>query len=240
MKTHSWLAAFLTVTACLCSVDAASVAVPNASFESPATPGSFAELPADGSGVFAAWEKFGGFTASYDMATFGGLPANADGSQALTLNGGFAMAFQELADYSASGSADQYWRAGFTYVMTVGVGLRGDNPPAENSMLELRFFYRTADQATANVLGASLITLGLDPVNATTGGGLLTDYTVTHTVETGAPEEGFPVGLWLFAHDGNGDWALDKVRLDATAVPEPAGSLLGLLAAAALLVRRRR
>ena len=240
MKFRSCLAALLPLPAFLTSAGAAAVAVPNASFESPATPGSFTEIPVDAPGVFGAWEKFGNFTASYHMATFGGLPANAAGSQALTLNGGFAMVFQDVANYSGGGSAGQYWRAGFTYTLTVGVGLRGDNAPAANSALDLRFFHRAADQAGANVLGTTVVTVGLNPVNATTGGGLLTDYTLSHTVAPGAPEEGRPVGLWLFAHDGNGDWALDNVRLDSSPVPEPAGSLLGLLAAAALSGRRRR
>jgi hypothetical protein len=119
--------------------------------------------------------------------------------------------------------------------MTAALFLRGDNPPPASNALDLRFFYRTADQGAANQLANVTITVGTNPLSATS----VTDYTVTYTVLPGAPEIGKPIGLWFTAKTGSsGDWGIDNIRLSA--VPEPSSALMAGLVPLGMLARRRR
>lgn len=197
------------------------IAVGNASFEEPAAsfPPGFTELKGDNPGVFGQWEQFANFAAMYDMASYGGRPANAAGTQAMTLNGGNCFVFQDIADYEGGGAPEQYWQEGYTYTFTVALGLRGDNAPGAGSKFDLRLFYRGSDQGVAQILATRTLTVGTDAVNSTASGPL-TDFSVSYTVAPGSPETSLPIGVWLYGHDGSGDWAADNVRLIAVAAED--------------------
>ena len=188
-------------------------------------------------GVSGAWERYGPtFHAVYEAGRYGGIPAGISGLQAATIGatvgGGL---FQDTAPYDGTGSSSLYWQVGYTYTMTVGLYLRGDNPPPTADALALRFFYRTADQGAANQLANFDVTVGTNQLSSTS----ITDYTLTYTVPSGAPEAGKPIGLWFTALTGSsGDWGVDNVRLSA--VPEPSSALLAGLLPLGFLTRRRR
>jgi hypothetical protein len=124
--------------------------------------------------------------------------------------------FQDLAPYDGSGGAERYWEAGRTYTLTVGAFLRGDNPPGSGRAMDVRLFYRTAEGAEANLLGSRTLTVGTDALSTSE----LTDYTVSWTVASGAPEVGKPIGIWFTTMAGGsgatGDWGFDNLRLERT------------------------
>ena len=122
--------------------------------------------------------------------------------------------------------------AGVTYTMTVGVGHRADGTVALGEQINLRLYYRTADQAGANLLASTPITIGTTPGQTVAAGGVLTDYTVTYTVPVGSAAIGKPIGIFFEvttpAGITGGDFVLDNVRLVAS-VPEPTTvAMLGL------------
>jgi hypothetical protein len=232
--------ALLSTLALAAQVKAVSITVPNGSFEGPSVVGVnpyYAQFPVDAAGVSGAWERYGPtFHAVYEAGRYGASPAGLNGLQAATVGattgGGI---FQDTAPYDGSGSASLYWQAGLTYTMTTGLFLRGDNPPPAPDALDLKFFYRTADQGAAIELAVATVTVGTNPLSTTS----ITDYSVSFTVPAGSPAVGKPIGLWLTARTGSsGDWGVDNVRL--TAVPEPSPALLAGLLPLGLLVRRRR
>jgi len=218
MKFHSCLILLVFAWCPVSRAQVIPIAVGNASFEEPVAgiPPGYTELRGDPPETYGQWEQFGGFAAMYDMASYGGRPANATGIQALTLNGGSCFVFQDIADYDGGGSAEQYWQEGYAYTLTVALGLRGDNIPPKGSKFDLRLYQRAGDQGSAQILASRTVTVGTDAVNATSSGPL-TDYSVTYTVAPGSLEVGLPIGVWLYAYDGGGDWAADNVRLIAIA-----------------------
>ncbi len=231
------------LVATACSAFATTVVVPNGSFQTPVVAGInpyFVQFPADIAGVSGAWERYNTFNAVYEPGRYGVIPTGLDGNQAATASATFGGGiFQEIAPYNGSGNPDLYWQAG-TYTMTIGVFMRSDNLPRTSGSdptagLDLRFYYRTADQAPANVLASSIVLRG-GPVSATA----INDFTVSYTIAAGSAEVGKPIGIWLTPSVGAlGDWGVDNVRLDFTAVPEPSVVVLGGLGLLGLLRRRR-
>ena len=257
--------AFASAAVLLASVGFASaqaIAVGNASFETPSATASpnFVQFPQDAAGVFGAWEQFGSnFKAVYQTSTYGGTLTNAagsngvDGTQAATIGAGAQTApavaggiFQDLTNYTTP-NPTQVFQAGTTYTLTVGVGIRADGTPSLGEQITLRLYYRTADQAGANLLAATPLTVGTTPGLNLTPKGVLTDYSVAYTVPAGSAAIGKPIGIFFDVNTPagitGGDFALDNVRLVAS-VPEPTTvALLGLgvfgLGTCALRRRRR-
>jgi len=198
--------------------DAASIAVPNASFESPNVTGIapyYQQFPTAFS--IGTWVRYGGFHAVVEGGRYGANPSGLAGTQFGNMTGGTGGGtFQDAAPYDGSGSPDLYWQAGRTYTLTVGAFLRGDNPPGTGRQMDVRLFYRTAEGAGANALATRTLVVGTDALSTSA----VTDYTVTWAVAPGAPEVGKPIGIWFTAVAGGsgatGDWGFDNLRLQMT------------------------
>lgn len=219
MRTPARGAAALAVFAVsVLAAGAASIPVPNASFESPDVTGIapyYEQFPT--AFRIGNWVRYGGFHAVVEAGRYGVSPTGLDGTQFGNVTGELGGGlFQDLAPYDGSGGAERYWEAGRTYTLTVGAFLRGDNPPGPGRAMDVRLFYRTAEGAEANLLGSRTLTVGTDALSTSE----LTDYTVSWTVASGAPEVGKPIGIWFTTMAGGsgatGDWGFDNLRLERT------------------------
>lgn len=254
-KLACTLAALLVSTGL---VSAQTIAVGNSSFQTPAVTASpyYQAFPADAPNVFGAWEQFGNqFKAVYQTANYGGTLTNAagsngvDGTQAATIGAatGAGGLFQDLTNYTTP-DPTQVFALGQTYTLTVGVGRRADSLPAIGSQLTLRLYYRTADQAAANVLVSLPLTVGTTAgLGVITGSGVLTDFSVSYTVPVDSAAIGKPIGIFFdittpSTVSTTGDFAVDNVRLVAS-VPEPTTMAtvgLGIFGLGGYALRRRR
>ncbi|HEY0457251.1 MAG TPA: PEP-CTERM sorting domain-containing protein [Verrucomicrobiae bacterium] len=236
----------LTVVFCLSvfstpafNLRAASINVPNASFESPSTPPGFPAYP-----VVDSWQKFPqqpgiplppGITWDQLAGVFPNTPVgSADHIDNMTGNQGAYMfnipgvgLFQDL---SAT------YQAGNSYNLTVGI-LGGDQGMPEGSSLLLGLYYRDG----AN----NMVPIGSLPVTFTAAAFPNTTHFFDYQVQIpgvlgGDAWAGKGIGVEIVSTfgTGQGDWVLDNVRLDA--VPEPSTvCLLGLGTAAFLFVHLR-
>lgn len=225
----------LLLPAAAASARAASIAVPNASFEQPAT-ANYTLIADDDNAATGAWLKYNAFGAVIN-ATSGGNPWNYSpagivGQQYGNLEAKSGGLFMDTAAYDGTGAADLYWKPG-TYTLTVGVFGRIDNQPSASSAFSLNLFKRDTRTTGLAVLAATTVTSSQIRPDA------LTDISVTLDVPEGAAYAGQPIGIWFQGLGGaSGDWGYDNVRLDY--VPEPGSGMLVLTAAAGLLRRRRR
>lgn len=231
MKHHL----FLLLPAAAASAHAAGIAIPNASFEEPAT-ANYTLIADDNNAATGAWLKYNAFGAVIN-ATSGGNPWNYSptgivGQQYGNLEAKAGGLFMDTAAYDGSGAADLYWKPG-TYTLTVGVFGRIDNQPSASSAFSLNLFKRDTRTTGLAVLATTTVTSSQIRPDA------LTDFSVTLEVPEGAAYAGQPIGIWFQGLGGaSGDWGYDNVRLDY--VPEPGSGLLVLTAVAGLLRRRRR
>lgn len=215
---------------------AASVSVPNSSFESPVTT-NFTQMPVD-SGSTGEWLRYGGFAAvilSSGPNAYNYAPAGLDGLQ---YGNGSASAntgvFQDIAAYDGSGSPDQYWQAGYVYTMTIGVFARIDSQPSATSSLNLNLFSRESRPGAPSRLATTVVVPGELSPNE------IRDFHVSHTVLAGDPSVGKPIGIWMETTAGtSGDWGYENVRISYTLIPEPSVLLLGSIGLLGLLRRRR-
>jgi len=216
---------------------AATIDVPNASFESPTT--NYAD-PAIGS-----WQKtpqpgwFDPATFGYSWDQLSGVflntaPGqsdhidNVDGNQAAFL---FAVPTAGLTQDLVAP-----FGIGQSFQLTVGLIGGGGNMPA-GSLLEVGLYYRDAGNNIVTVAKNDISFDGTLFPNTTH----LVDCTVSLVaVQAGDAWAGKPIGVELMslAATPGGYWDLDNIRL--TSVPEP--STWGLAAAAigAILLMRRR
>jgi hypothetical protein len=234
------------------------IAVPNASFESQVAPPSFpyvttqvdswqkAPKPAwfDEGQVGVFWDQTAGLFQNTPVGAPNHIP-NMDGNQGLYL-----LAFPQVGifqDYNStawnqpapSHAFNEHFEVGQSYELTVGVigGLGGMAP---GTMLQLGLYYR---DAADNLVPAASTVITHDPTLFTDPNRFL-DFTVTlPPVAAGDPWAGQNLGIQISTLSGTGQgyWDLDNVRL--TAVPEPAGAQLALLALAlggAVVARIRR
>jgi len=216
---------------------AATVDVPNASFESPST--NYAD-PAIGS-----WDK----TAQpgwFDPGTFGyswnqlsgvfantavGQPDHIDnvlGSQAAFL---FAVPTAGLTQDLVAP-----FGIGQSFELTIGLIGGGGNMPV-GSILEIGLYYRDTGNNIVMVATNDIAFDGTQFPNTTH----LVDFTVSvPTVQAGDAWAGKPIGLELIslAATPGGYWDLDNVRL--TSVPEPSTWGLAASGLGAMLLLRRR
>jgi hypothetical protein len=206
----------LGIAALVSPISAASITVPNASFESPTAPAQ------SGTPVLDDWQKTaepagfnpvntGGFPWTTLSGVFDGGPTVPDGSQ-----GAYLLTYPGVGIYQTLGAT---YQLGTSYNLTVGLhgGGGGLNP---TDQLRMMFYY-----------GGSLT-----PITTAT-----IDYTALNfpdqsqyydfelslpTVQSGDAWAGQNIGIEFTAMNGtmSGSWDLDNVRL--TAVPEPSTVLL--------------
>ena len=179
------------------------------------------------------WEERGGAGNGDAFAEFiAGF--SADGSQHVGINvGGYI--------WQDTGVALQ---PNTTYTLTVATGNRAGQSNAGNittySILAGATNLGAANYATAaDVVADNALTLATQTVNATTltaAGTFAEAPALVFTTGATVPAEN--VVIFLGA-DGLGRSHFDNIRLDASPVPEPSTSLLGLLTGLALLRRRR-
>ena len=226
-----------TAAALTAPITAATINVPNASFESPTTVyadpaiGSWQKTPQPGwfdPATFGySWDQLSGVFAN----TAVGQPDHIDnviGSQAAFL---FAVPTAGLTQDLVAP-----FGIGQSFELTVGLIGGGGGMPAE-SIFEIGLYYRDADNNIVTVATKDIAFDGTLFPNATH----LVDFTVSlAAVQAGDAWAGKPIGVQLtsLAATPGGYWDMDNVRL--TSVPEP--SSCGLAAcgiSAALLLRRR-
>lgn len=233
--------AALALNAAFCSaLHAASIVVPNSSFESPST------LPIGFSTTIDSWQKIPK-PAYYDEAAIGyqwvqtaGIfydsnpYANHDGIQCA-----FMLSFPQVTLFQdATSGFNATYGVGQSYTMTLGVFGKSLTP---NNSLQLSLYYRDAGNNVITV--GSPTTITYNPATFPTTAPLnLVDYSVTiPAVQAGDAWAGKNIGIMIqvAASDFTGGyWDMDNLRL--TSVPEPGvASLLGL-ALCALVVRRVR
>ena len=186
---------------------AGPIAVPNGSFELPATAG--ADVEAD------QWNDPGGTTGVFaNAAGYGNLLSGVDGLQMAFLNTGPGNQFNiDLAETFA---------AGLSYTLTVGIAARSDTPGSANDQLGIRLYY---DGNVANTVGETAVTYGQLSNTATQ------DFSLAlPIVSTADAWSGRPIGIQLVSIAGvGGDWTLDDVRLTSSGnitPPANTGSIL--------------
>jgi hypothetical protein len=229
---------------------AASISVPNASFESPTAPTSSPYV----STTVDSWQK--NPEPSWYAPNFGtyGIPwvgtaglffdtnpyINHDGSQA-----GYLLAVPEVAlfqDYNSSPTHDfnATYEVGKAYTLTVGV--YGKSSLVAGSTLELSLYFRDASDNQVTV-GSTVVTYNPTAFPATPPLRLV-DYSVNiPAVQAGDAWAGQNIGIQLASTipiemTTFGNWDIDNVRLSD--VPEPASITLLALGLGGALVARAR
>jgi len=227
------------LVACAGTLHAATLYVPNGSFESPVVPPSAPYASPD----MDAWQK-SAQPAWYDprqnadtpwaylMGTFYNVPFpgqfidNCDGAQAA-----FLFALPEVAmfqDYDSIGGTNSVashafnasFVAGKAYTLTVGV-IGGGGGMKPGATLQLSLYYRDALSNFVNV-AATRVTNSAAAFPTNTH---FVDYKVeVPLVKAGDPWAGKNIGIQLVSTTGfdlaGGYWDLDNVRLTETVAPE--------------------
>jgi len=210
------------------TLHAASIIVPNSSFESPST------LPVGFGTTIDSWQKIPK-PAYFDEAAFGlqwiqtaGLffdsnpYANHDGIQCA-----FMLSFPQVTLFQdATSGFNATYGVGQSYTMTLGVFGKSLTP---NNSLQLSLYYRDAGNNVITVGSPTTITYNpatfplTPPLN-------LVDYSVTiPAVQAGDAWAGKNIGIMIQVSASDltgGYWDMDNLRL--TNVPEP--GVAGLLA----------
>jgi len=225
---------------------AATIVVPNGSFETPDT--TFVTT------VMTPWNKTPvapGYTATeWDQAegifenTAAGQPSrinNAHGSQIA-----YMFANPTLGIYQDLTSADAKFQPGFAYDLTVGVGSGYTYPLADGTVLRLALYFVTSPGGTEGLTEARQVAFTDVVFSAATFPGYdLKDVTVhVPGVAAGDAWAGNFIGVKIVAITDSpptgATWSIDNVRLTSTAVPEPGVWGVLALGLGTLCVRRRR
>jgi hypothetical protein len=232
--------AVLANVAVASTLHAASIIVPNSSFESPNT------LPAGVSTTIDSWQK-APKPAYFDEAAFGfqwiqtaGIffdsnpYANHDGTQcAYMLSFPGVTLFQD-----ASSGLNATYAAGQSYTMTLGLFGKSLTP---NNSLQLSLYYRDAGNNVITIGSPTTITYNAanfpltSPLN-------LVDYSVTiPAVQAGDAWAGKNIGIMIQVASSDfqgGYWDMDNLRL-TSAVPEPGAASLLLLGLCGFFASRK-
>jgi hypothetical protein len=236
--------ATLAISAAVCStLNAASIAVPNGSFESPST------LPVGVSTSIDSWQK-ASQPAYFNPATFGftwdqtaGIfydtnpYANHDGTQCA-----YMLSFPQVSlfqDYSTTPAFSATYAVGQSYSLTLGVFGKSLTP---NNSLQLSLYYRDSGNNIVTVGSPTTITYN-PAIFPTTPPLNLVDYSVTiPAVQAGDAWAGKNIGIMIqvTASDFTGGyWDMDNIRL-TSAVPEPSVTSLLAIGICGLFARRSR
>ena len=122
------------------------------------------------------------------------------------------------------------------YTLTVDVGKRNENfNPADGTNWAEFGLYVGADRQAG---GTKLATTLVDP-SALDDGAFMLDQTLSYTTGDTVPAGDLYISLAL-ADGASGRAHYDNIRLDASAVPEPAAGLLAMMGALAGMTLRRR
>ncbi|MBL9166110.1 MAG: PEP-CTERM sorting domain-containing protein [Verrucomicrobiales bacterium] len=231
-------ASFVTSLAVGSSVSGQSIAVPNASFESPTTPPGFPAFP-----QVDQWQKTpevpgiplpGGITWDQLSGVFPNTPAGS-GNHIDNLDGAQAAYILAIPGVGLYQSLSTSFEAGKSYSLSVGI--LGGGGIAEGSTFELGLFYTDAGNSLAPVAATSITYTPAAFPNATH----LLDYQVTlPAVQATDAWAGKNIGIRLLSTFGTGAgyWDLDQVRL--TVVPEPTSIALVALGFGGMLMAVRR
>lgn len=199
-----------------------------------------------GSGMVSAWEDDRGLSNNdIKPSNFIYNAAYAEGGshgQAAPVGGGQAM--QGRGHYNSQDLTDIYVE-GATYTFSIFAQGQDDGTPVDS-----RFFMHFYDasisgniEAAANVASIQYREDNGDFSDRDPGGSIVdsqnnwTQLSLTHTVLSGAPEIGQPIGIGLWV-DSNA--AVDNASLEVTGIPEPSTILLVGLGGVSLLTARRR
>jgi hypothetical protein len=248
-------ATLAALAASVATLTAASITVPNGSFESQIAPPAYPYITT----LIDSWQKapkpawfdevatgiYWDQTAGLFQNTPAGYPNhidNLDGNQGL-----YFLPIPQVAlfqDYQTtawnqptpSHAFDATYEVGQAYQLTVGI-IGGLGGMADGTSMELALYYRDGANNPVTVAATPVLyTAGAFPNAAH-----FLDFSVTvPEVQAGDAWAGQHIGVSLLSASGNGVgyWDLDNVRL--TSVPEPAsGALLGLGLAALWVARNR-
>ena len=218
---------------------AGTIAVPNASFESPTVPDALPYATPDMASwhktPLPAWWTYGAGAWNEAAGTFLNVPAqpidNVDGNQAAFLFGTPDMGIYQ--DLTAT------FRVGESYHLALGVEGGGYGMPVGSPVTIILYHGPYDDDDASNYVGSATY------LNTNTSGVLSHLHDVQldiPTVTAGDAWAGQTIGVQILATAdfGNmgGYWVLDNVQL--TAAPEPASAALLSLGAIGLLGARRR
>jgi hypothetical protein len=240
-----WLAAILAAAGAALGMDsawAASLVVPDYSFESPATTYADPDIDSWQKTPQPAWWVDTGGTNSYTWAeltgeflnTPAGAPAhidNCDGNQALFLLADPQVGvFQDYDSTYGTNSVpthafDAAFEAGKSYLLVVGV-IGGGGGMTNGASLELGLYYRD-DASNQVVVAATNLVYSSALFPNTTN---FIDFTAQlPTVEAGDAWAGRHIGILLLStaslggYGGGGYWDLDNVRLTSASAPVLSG-----------------
>ncbi len=221
------------------SAQAASVAITNHSFETPAigSDNTFSLAATKPSGTFNGWsyviQTGGGFqdfgienpgSGQYTNAAGSSTPLGADGTNIAwlnqSINGGTVHIFQDVGSLQAN----------TTYTLTVALGQRLDRT---NGSTAISLYNGTSGTTDPTLLATLDSTTGVSAV-----AGSFQDFVVTFTTGSSVSDNLF-VGA-SYTGDGTIQASLDNFRLDATVVPEPGAVVISLASIGGLLLVRRR
>ena len=231
--------AFLSTQLCVLSIaSAASIPVPNGSFESPKPPQGFPASP-----FVDVWQKSphpqgiplpSGI--SWDQLS-GVFPNTAVGSSDRIENmiGDQAAYIFAIPGVSLSQILSSSFEAGMSY--QISIGILGAGGITEGSLFSYGLFYM--DNANTPVsVGSATISYSSSAFPTVTR--LVEQSVATPTVKSSDPWAGKPIGIQLTSTFGTGAgyWDVDNVRV--VAVPEPSTLVFLSLGLGALCLSRNR
>lgn len=231
-------ACLVTTLAVSGSVSAQSIAVPNASFESPTTPQGFPAFP-----QVDLWQKTAqvpgiplpdGITWDQLAGVFPNTPAGT-GNHIDNLSGNQAAYMLSIPGVGLYQNLANTFEVGNSYSLTLGI--LGGGGIAEGSSFEVSLYYTDSANSLTPVASSSITYTAAAFPTATH----LMDYQVTlPAVQAGDAWAGKAIGIRLLSTFGTGAgyWDLDNVRL--TMVPEPTSIALVALGFGGMLMAVRR
>jgi hypothetical protein len=220
--------ASVTLGISLGATNAATITVPNFSFELPSQVDGGFELTVTDWNLIDYGGVFNALDAQFPGSTGGDLPAPALGQQLAFLGDGSTYGAFRLTTAAPLTSI----LANSTYTMTVALGSRLDLPvnPTDSALL----------QFLANDVVLAEGGLGFN-LESTIPPGTFVDFTTSLITGLSSPLIGQNLKVRI-SYQGDRQLMIDNVRMDVVVVPEPSttGLFIGGVALAAALRRRKK